>query len=256
MNYAHSIERKKTKKIKLGNVEIGGDAPIAVQTMTNTLTHDIDATLKQISEIENEGCDIVRVSIPDEPSSKALKSIIPHMKIPFTNYFQESPYDYSKFLLTSFFLIFSIVILFFSSFNIYNKFNNQVGIKNFEKDKIYEDILNFISKNNLENINDKDFIDLLVPLKRTNYSQTFVIQTNNLGPIYYKIKYIDKKTILFGELLQLNKIELDLNNDFLIDLSNIANIDKITYRGIEIKLKNNYQFYLKDFNINELETLL
>ena len=82
MNYAHSIERKKTKKIKLGNVEIGGNAPIAVQTMTNTLTHDIDATLKQISEIENEGCDIVRVSIPDEASSKALKSIIPHMKIP------------------------------------------------------------------------------------------------------------------------------------------------------------------------------
>ena len=82
MNYAHSIERKKTKKIKLGDVEIGGDAPIAVQTMTNTLTHDIDATLKQISEIEKEGCDIVRVSIPDEDSSKALKSIIPYMKIP------------------------------------------------------------------------------------------------------------------------------------------------------------------------------
>ena len=82
MNYAHSIKRKKTKKIKLGNVEIGGDSPIAVQTMTNTLTHDIDATLKQISEIENEACDIVRVSIPDEASSKALKSIIPHMKIP------------------------------------------------------------------------------------------------------------------------------------------------------------------------------
>ena len=177
-------------------------------------------------------------------------------KIPFTNYFQESTYDYSKFLLTSFFLIFSIVILFFSSFNIYNKFNNQVGIKNFEKDKIYEDILNFISKNNLENINDKDFIDLLVPLKRTNYSQTFILHANNLGSIYYKIKYINKKTIRFGELLQLDKIELDLDNDFLIDLSNIANIDKITYRGIEIRLKNNYQFYLKDFNINKLEKLL
>ena len=177
-------------------------------------------------------------------------------KIPFTNYFQESPYDYSKLLLTSFFLIFSVVILFFSSFNIYKKFNNQTGIKNFEKDKIYEDTLNFFSKNNLENINNKDFINLLVPLKRTNYSQTFILYTNNLGPIYYKIKYIDKKTILFGELLQLNKIELDLNNDFLIDLSNIANIDKIIYRGIEINLKNNYQFYLKDFNINKLETLL
>ena len=177
-------------------------------------------------------------------------------KIPFTNYFQESPYDYSKFLLTSFFLIFSIVILFFSSFNIYNKFNKQIGNNNFEKDKIYEDTFNFVSQNNLENINDKDFINLLFPSKRTNYSQTFIIHTNNLGPIYYKIKYIDKKTILFGELLQLNKIELDLNNDFLISLSNIANIDKIIYRGIEINLKNNYQFYLKDFNINELETLL
>ena len=126
----------------------------------------------------------------------------------------------------------------------------------FEKDKIYEDTQNFFSKNNLGNIENKDFINLLVPLKRANYSQTFILHTNNLGPIYYKIKYINKKTIIFGELLQLNKIELDLNNDFLIDLSNIANIDKIIYRGIEIKLKNNYQFYLKDFNINELETLL
>ena len=82
MNYAFSIKRKKTKKIKVGNLEIGGNAPISVQTMTNTITYDTEATLKQISEIENEGCDIVRVSIPDEASSKALKSIIPHMKIP------------------------------------------------------------------------------------------------------------------------------------------------------------------------------
>ncbi len=82
MNYSHNIKRKKTKKIKVGSVEIGGDAPIAVQTMTNTLTHDVEATLKQISEIENEGCDLVRLSIPDENSSAALKSIIPHMNIP------------------------------------------------------------------------------------------------------------------------------------------------------------------------------
>ena len=50
--------------------------------MTNTLTHDIDATLEQISLIEQEGCDIVRVSVPDEKSSKALKTIIPEIKIP------------------------------------------------------------------------------------------------------------------------------------------------------------------------------
>ncbi len=82
MNYAHSIKRKKTKKIRVGNVDIGGDAPVAVQTMTNTLTHDVEATLKQISDIEKEGCDIVRVSIPDEKSSDALKKIIPSIKIP------------------------------------------------------------------------------------------------------------------------------------------------------------------------------
>ena len=231
-----------------------------------------EARLKKglsISELANSlNLDIKLVQLLDDnlelPNKfKAYKSIYIRSiykylgyKIPFTNYFQESPYDYSRFLLTSFFLIFSLIILFFSSFNIYNKFNNQKGNKNFEKDKIYEDTLNFVSKNNLENINGKNFINLLVPLKRTNYSQTFVIQTNNLGPIYYKIEYIDKKTILFGEILQLNKIELDLNNDFLIDLSNIANIDKIIYRGIEISIMNNYQSYLKDFNINKLETIL
>ena len=82
MNYSHNIKRKLTKKIKVGNVEIGGDSPISVQTMTNTLTHDIESTLQQIHDIEKEGCDIVRVSIPDEASSKALKSLIPNMNIP------------------------------------------------------------------------------------------------------------------------------------------------------------------------------
>ncbi len=224
---------------------------LSISELANSLKLDIK--LVQLLDDDTE--------IPDKFKayrSSYRRSIYNYLgyKIPFTNYFQDSPYNYSKFLLTSFFLIFSLVILFFSSFNIYNKFNNKIGNKNFEKDKIYEDTLNFVSKNNLENINDKDFINLLVPLKRTNYSQTFILHTNNLGPIYYKIKYIDKKTIQFGELLQLNKIELNLNNDFLIDLSNIANIDKIIYRGIEIKLKNNYQFYLKDFDINKLETLL
>ena len=79
MKYSHSIKRKKTKKIQIGNIFVGGDSPITVQTMTNTLTHDIDATLEQISLIEQEGCDIVRVSVPDEKSSKALKKIIPEI---------------------------------------------------------------------------------------------------------------------------------------------------------------------------------
>ena len=61
MNYSQSIQRKLTKNIKLGNVEIGGDAPISVQTMTNTITHDVESTLQQIHDVEKEGCDIVRV---------------------------------------------------------------------------------------------------------------------------------------------------------------------------------------------------
>ncbi|MDC0861312.1 flavodoxin-dependent (E)-4-hydroxy-3-methylbut-2-enyl-diphosphate synthase [Alphaproteobacteria bacterium] len=82
MNYSHKINRRKTKIIKVGNVHIGGDYPVTVQTMTNTLTHDVDSTLAQIKEIEDIGADIVRVSIPDIDSSKALLKIIPNIKIP------------------------------------------------------------------------------------------------------------------------------------------------------------------------------
>ena len=67
------IKRRKTKKIKVGKVEIGGDAPISVQSMTNTLTTDVDATIKQINELAEAGADIVRVSCPDQDSSLALK---------------------------------------------------------------------------------------------------------------------------------------------------------------------------------------
>ena len=67
------IKRRRTREIKVGNVKVGGDNPISVQSMTNTLTTDIQATIKQINEIQAEGADIVRVSCPDEASSKALK---------------------------------------------------------------------------------------------------------------------------------------------------------------------------------------
>ena len=76
------IKRKKTKVINVGDVKIGGDNPITVQSMTNTLTTDIKATIKQINEIHNEGADLVRVSCPDESSSKALKEIVKDVNIP------------------------------------------------------------------------------------------------------------------------------------------------------------------------------
>ena len=70
------IKRRKTREIRVGKVKVGGDNPISVQSMTNTLTTDIKATIKQINEIQNEGADIVRVSCPDESSTQSLKSII------------------------------------------------------------------------------------------------------------------------------------------------------------------------------------
>ena len=76
------IKRKKTKVISVGKVKIGGDNPISVQSMTNTLTTDVKSTIKQINDIQNEGADLVRVSCPDESSSKALKEIVKHVDIP------------------------------------------------------------------------------------------------------------------------------------------------------------------------------
>jgi (E)-4-hydroxy-3-methylbut-2-enyl-diphosphate synthase len=76
------IFRKKTKKIKVGNISVGGDSKISVQSMTNTLTTDIKATIQQIHSLEEAGADIVRVSCPDENSTKALKTIVKEVKAP------------------------------------------------------------------------------------------------------------------------------------------------------------------------------
>ena len=76
------IKRRKTKVIKVGDVKIGGDHPISVQSMTNTLTTDVKATINQINDIAEEGADIVRVSCPDAESTKALKEIVKHVSIP------------------------------------------------------------------------------------------------------------------------------------------------------------------------------
>ena len=76
------INRKKTRKIKVGNVDIGGDSKISVQSMTNTLTTDIKGTINQINALEKSGADIVRVSCPDEDSTKSLKQIIKGVNVP------------------------------------------------------------------------------------------------------------------------------------------------------------------------------
>ena len=77
-----NIKRRKTKEINVGKIKVGGDNPISVQSMTNTLTTDIKATINQINDIHKEGADIVRVSCPDEASTKALKEIVKHVDVP------------------------------------------------------------------------------------------------------------------------------------------------------------------------------
>ena len=76
------INRKKTKKIKVGNIFVGGDSPISVQSMTNTITSDSASTIKQIHQLEEAGADIVRVSCPDESSTQALKKITKNVSVP------------------------------------------------------------------------------------------------------------------------------------------------------------------------------
>ena len=76
------IKRKKTKEIKVGKVSVGGNSIISVQSMTNTLTTDIKGTINQIHKLEEAGVDIVRVSCPDEPSTKALKDIVKEVSTP------------------------------------------------------------------------------------------------------------------------------------------------------------------------------
>ena len=76
------IKRRKTKKIKLGNVSVGGDSEISVQSMTNTLTTEVKKTIEQILSLEKAGADIVRVSCPDEDSTKSLKEIVKEVNVP------------------------------------------------------------------------------------------------------------------------------------------------------------------------------
>ena len=76
------VKRKKTKTIKVGKVLVGGNAPITVQSMTNTPTNDVKSTINQINSLEEKGADIVRVSCPDESSTQSLKNIIKNVNVP------------------------------------------------------------------------------------------------------------------------------------------------------------------------------
>ncbi|ETW14654.1 4-hydroxy-3-methylbut-2-en-1-yl diphosphate synthase [Roseivivax marinus] len=77
-----NIYRRTSRQIMVGNVPVGGDAPISVQTMTNTATTDVAGTVDQVQRAAEAGADIVRVSVPDEASSRALKEIVRESPVP------------------------------------------------------------------------------------------------------------------------------------------------------------------------------
>ena len=74
--------RRLSREVQIGNVKIGGDSPVTIQSMTNTKTTDVTATIKQIIELEKAGCDIVRVAVPNEQAASSLSSIIKQIHIP------------------------------------------------------------------------------------------------------------------------------------------------------------------------------
>ena len=82
MKQASNITRRKSRQIYVGNVPVGGDAPISVQSMTNTETTDVDATVAQIRRLEQVGADIVRVSVPSTDAAEAFGLIRREVQVP------------------------------------------------------------------------------------------------------------------------------------------------------------------------------
>ncbi|MCH8273152.1 MAG: flavodoxin-dependent (E)-4-hydroxy-3-methylbut-2-enyl-diphosphate synthase, partial [Candidatus Marinimicrobia bacterium] len=76
------IQRRKTRRVMVGDVAVGGDAPVSIQSMTTTKTWNVKETLKEIHDLEEAGCQIIRVTVPDEASASALKKIKAEMSVP------------------------------------------------------------------------------------------------------------------------------------------------------------------------------
>tara|TARA_B100000963_G_scaffold165462_1_gene143760 strand:- start:36 stop:755 length:720 start_codon:yes stop_codon:yes gene_type:complete len=177
-------------------------------------------------------------------------------EIKYKSSVNDIPIDYTKLLIIYFLILLIFTILILLSFNIYKKFNYQTSIREIQKDQIYKDIVNISNQYDLYELSHDDFIKNLKLLNRVNYSQNLSIFAKTNKTIYFKTQNNNRKTIQFGEIIKSNELVLDLDNDFLIDLSNINNIEKIIYRGIEIKLIKGLNSYLLNFDIKDLETLL
>ncbi|MGN1153477.1 MAG: flavodoxin-dependent (E)-4-hydroxy-3-methylbut-2-enyl-diphosphate synthase, partial [Candidatus Gastranaerophilaceae bacterium] len=76
------IKRRNSKQISIGNVKIGGDAPVSVQSMCNTDTRDVKSTVKQIKEFSDAGCEIARLAVLNKDAAEAIREIVKHTDIP------------------------------------------------------------------------------------------------------------------------------------------------------------------------------
>lgn len=177
-------------------------------------------------------------------------------EIKYKSLISDIPIDNTKHSIIYFLLLLILTILILLSFNIYNKFNNQISIREIDKDQIYEDTLKLSSQYEINELSHENFINNLIAVSRADYSQNFSIFAKPNKTVYYKIHSNIRKTIQFGEIIISNELILDLDNDFLIDLSNINNVEKIIYKGIEFKISKELNFYLLNFDIKDLETLL
>ena len=165
------------------------------------------------------------------------------------------PNDYTKLILTIFFFILVIIILFSLSFDMYKKFNFKSDFNLIEKDQIYLDAVKILSNFNYEEINHDQFINKLVLNNNNNIHNSFELSVLDNYSISYKIIDNIQKTINFGTITSDNPLKLDFNGDFSIDLSNIQFIDKIITNNSIYHINVDRPYVLKEFNINKLSEI-
>ena len=165
------------------------------------------------------------------------------------------PNDYTKLILTIFFFILMIIILFSLSFDMYKKFNFKSDFNLIEKDQIYLDAVKILSNFNYEEINHDQFINKLVLNNNNNIHNSFELSVLDNYSISYKIIDNIQKTINFGTITSDNPLKLDFNGDFSIDLSNIQFIDKIITNNSIYHINVDRPYVLKEFNINKLSEI-
>jgi len=165
------------------------------------------------------------------------------------------PNDNTKLILTIFFFILMIIILFSLSFDMYKKFNFKSDFNLIEKDQIYLDAVKILSNFNYEEINHDQFINKLVLNNNNNIHNSFELSVLDNYSISYKIIDNIQKTINFGTITSDNPLKLDFNGDFSIDLSNIQFIDKIITNNSIYHINVDKPYVLKEFNINKLSEI-